>query len=163
MEQSKIIDTLETYQAPPSSNTSSSSVVLGEALPENHELHHHIAVVLSEFFPQLLLSPCWIKKEETSPGCTCVECGGTVLRCLNRIRSRSESLRERLHRIEPSLADRIKAMHVDLHQWVKEGLKGAKQINNFEKELAKLCCASMNADTRYRQKKVHVLLGDLLG
>ena len=33
----------------PSSNTSSSSVVLGEALPENHELHHHHAIVLSEF------------------------------------------------------------------------------------------------------------------
>ena len=29
--------------------SSSSSVVLGEALPENHELHHHHAVVLSEF------------------------------------------------------------------------------------------------------------------
>ena len=33
--------------------------------------------------PQLLLSPCWIKKEETSPGCTCVERGGTVVRCLD--------------------------------------------------------------------------------
>ena len=33
----------------PLSNTSSSSVVLGEALMENHELHHHHAVVLSEF------------------------------------------------------------------------------------------------------------------
>ena len=68
------------------SNTSSSSVVLGEALPENHELHHHHVVVLSEFFPQLILSPCWIKKEEMSPGCTCVERGGTVVRCLDRIR-----------------------------------------------------------------------------
>ena len=33
----------------PLSNTSSSSVVLGEALPENHELHHHHAAVLPEF------------------------------------------------------------------------------------------------------------------
>ena len=48
-------------------------------------------------FPQLLLSPCWIKKEETSSGCTCVERGGTVVRCLDRIRPRSESLCERLH------------------------------------------------------------------
>ena len=48
--------------------------------------------------PQLLLSPCWIKKEETSPGCTCVERGGTVVWCLDRIRPRSESLSERLHR-----------------------------------------------------------------
>ena len=35
--------------APPFSHTSSSSVALGEALPQNHELHHHRAVVLSEF------------------------------------------------------------------------------------------------------------------
>ena len=33
----------------PLSNTSSSSIALGEALPENHELHHHHAVVLPEF------------------------------------------------------------------------------------------------------------------
>ena len=33
---------------PTPSYTSSSSVVLGEALPENHELHHH-AVVMPEF------------------------------------------------------------------------------------------------------------------
>ena len=42
--------TLPLAQPSPSSNTSSSSsVVLGEALPENHELHHHHAFVLSEF------------------------------------------------------------------------------------------------------------------
>ena len=41
--------TLPLVQPSPSSNTSSSSVVLGEALLENHELHHHHAVVLSEF------------------------------------------------------------------------------------------------------------------
>ena len=41
--------TLPLAQPSPSSNTSSSSVVLGEALLENHELHHHHAVVLSEF------------------------------------------------------------------------------------------------------------------
>jgi hypothetical protein len=41
--------TLPLAQPSSSSNTSSSSVVLGEALPENHELHHHHAVVLSEF------------------------------------------------------------------------------------------------------------------
>ena len=33
----------------PLSYTSSSSVALGESLLENHELHHHHAVVLSEF------------------------------------------------------------------------------------------------------------------
>ena len=35
--------------------------------------------------PQLLLSPCWIKKEDTSPGCTCVERGGAVRSALDRI------------------------------------------------------------------------------
>ena len=34
--------------------------------------------------PQLLLSPCCIKKEETSPGCTCVEHGGAVRSALDR-------------------------------------------------------------------------------
>ena len=35
--------------------------------------------------PQLLLSPFWIKKEETSRGCTCVERGGAVRSALDRI------------------------------------------------------------------------------
>ena len=35
--------------------------------------------------PQLLLPPCWIKKEETSPGCTCVERRGAVRSALDRI------------------------------------------------------------------------------
>ena len=36
------------WRSPPPSYTSSSSVVLSEALPENHELHRHHAVVLPE-------------------------------------------------------------------------------------------------------------------
>ena len=35
--------------------------------------------------PKLILSPCWIKKEEMSPGCTCVERGGAVRSALDRI------------------------------------------------------------------------------
>ena len=35
--------------------------------------------------PQLLLSPLWIKKEETSPGCTFVEHGGVIRSALDRI------------------------------------------------------------------------------
>ena len=35
--------------------------------------------------PQLLLSHCWIKKEETSLGCTCVERGGAVRSTLDQI------------------------------------------------------------------------------
>ena len=34
---------------PPLSSTSTSSIMLGEALPENHELHHHHTIVLLEF------------------------------------------------------------------------------------------------------------------
>ena len=43
-------------------------------------LHHHQAVVLllDRVFPNLSLSPCWIKARETSSGCTCVERGGAV-------------------------------------------------------------------------------------
>ena len=40
--------TLAPGAALPLTNTTTSSVVLGEALPENHELRHH-AVVLPEF------------------------------------------------------------------------------------------------------------------
>ena len=65
----------------PLSNSTSSSVVLGEALPENCKLHRRAAGAL----PQLLLSPCWIKKEETSLGCTCVERRGAVRSALDRI------------------------------------------------------------------------------
>ena len=61
--------------------------MLGEALPENHELHRHHAIVLllDGVFPNLSLSPCWIKAWETSPGCTCVERGGAVRSALDRI------------------------------------------------------------------------------
>ena len=41
--------TLAFGAAPPSSNSSSYSVVLGEALQEYHELHHHHVIVLLEF------------------------------------------------------------------------------------------------------------------
>ena len=59
--------------------------------------HHHAGVMLLDgVFPNLSLSPRWIKAWETSPGCTCVERGGTVLRCLDRNQPRSESLRVRL-------------------------------------------------------------------
>ena len=60
--------------------------------------HHAVMLLLDGVFPNLSLSPCWIKARETSPGCMCVERGGTVVRCLDRIRPRTESLRVRLHR-----------------------------------------------------------------
>ena len=43
-------------------------------------LHHHqdVVLLLDGVFPNLSLSPCWIKAWETSPGCTCVERGGAV-------------------------------------------------------------------------------------
>jgi hypothetical protein len=61
-------------------------------------LHHHHAIVLllDEVFPNLSLSPCWIKARETSSGCTCVEREGAVVRRLDRNQPRSESLRVRL-------------------------------------------------------------------
>ena len=82
------------------SSSSSSPAVLGEALRDCHAPpsppRRRAAAGWS--LPNLFLSPCWIKAWETSPGCMCVERGGTVVRCLDRIRPRSESLSERLHR-----------------------------------------------------------------
>ena len=58
-------------------NTSLSlSQKLGEALPETRYIHHHAVVLLDLHQP--LLSPCWIKKEETSLHRTCVERRGAV-------------------------------------------------------------------------------------
>ena len=58
------------------SNTSSSSIVLGEALLGSRYFHHHAVVLLDLHQP--LLPPCWIKKEKTSLLRTCVERGGAV-------------------------------------------------------------------------------------
>ena len=63
-------------QPSPSRKSSSSPAVLGEALPGSRYFHHHAVVLLD--LHQLILPPCWIKKEETSPDCTCVERGGAV-------------------------------------------------------------------------------------
>ena len=49
---------------------------LGEALLESRYFHHHAVVLLDLHQP--LLSPCWIKKEETSLLRMCVERGGAV-------------------------------------------------------------------------------------
>ena len=54
---------LKPWRLPPSRDTSSSPLVLGEALPGSCYYHH--AVVLLDLH-QPLLPPCWIKKEETS-------------------------------------------------------------------------------------------------
>ena len=63
---------------------------LGEALPENC---HSTTTTPSCC---CWSPPCWIKVRETSPGCTCVERGGAVVRRLDRNQPRSESLRVRL-------------------------------------------------------------------
>ena len=61
-------------------NTSSSSVVLGEALQDFHAPPSPppIVLLLDGVFLNLSLSPCWIKAWETSLGCTCVERGGDL-------------------------------------------------------------------------------------
>ena len=83
--------------APPLPNTSPPPRKLGEALPENcHSTTTTPSCCCWSLLPQPLPPPCWIKAWETSLGCTCVEHGGTVVRCLDRILPRSESLRVRL-------------------------------------------------------------------
>ena len=99
--------------APPLPNTSPPPRELGEALPKNgHSTTTTPSCCYWSLLPQPLPPPCWIKARETSPGCTCVERGGTVVRCLDRIRPRSESLSERLHRprscnASPSRSSRV--------------------------------------------------------
>ena len=83
--------------APPLPNTSPPPRVLGEALPENcHSTTTTPSCCCWSLLPQPLPPPCWIKVRETSPGCTCVERGGAVVRRLDRNPLRSESLRVRL-------------------------------------------------------------------
>ena len=61
------------------SNTSSSSIVLGEALPEYcSSIITTPSCCCWSHLPQPLLPPCWIKKEETWLFRTCVERGGAV-------------------------------------------------------------------------------------
>ena len=83
--------------APPLPNTSPPPRELGEALPENY---HSITTTPScccwSHLPQPLPPPCWIKAWENSPGCTCFERGGAIVRCLDQNPPRSESLRVRL-------------------------------------------------------------------
>ena len=84
-------------RSPPLPNTSPPPRELGEALPENcHSITTTSSCCCWSFLPQPLPPPCWIKVRETSPGCTCVERGGTVLRCSDRNQPRSKSLRVRL-------------------------------------------------------------------
>ena len=67
--------------APPLPNTSPPPQELGEALPENcHSITTMSSCCCWSPLPQPLPPPCWIKVWETSPGCTCVERGGTVIR-----------------------------------------------------------------------------------
>ena len=62
-------------------------VVLGEALLEYRAPPPppRLRAAAGQSLPQPLPLPCWIKKDETSPGCTCVEHGGTVRSALDRI------------------------------------------------------------------------------
>ena len=52
--------------------------MLGEALPENHELHHHHAVVLLDFSINLSFPLAGSRRRRHLPSRTCVERGGAV-------------------------------------------------------------------------------------
>ena len=66
--------------AQPCSSSSSSLPVLGEALPGDLVSPSTPRRRAAGVLPQPLPPPCWIKVRETSPGCTCVERGGAVVR-----------------------------------------------------------------------------------
>ena len=66
--------------AQPCSSPSSSLPALGEALPGDLVSPPTPRRRVAGLLPQPLPPPCWIKVRETSPGCTCVERGGAVVR-----------------------------------------------------------------------------------
>lgn len=71
--------------------------------------------------------------------------------------------RAKLAGIGPSLADRTRAVHADLHAWDRNTLKGPKKrISKLKRELEKLKAGPLNSDTRSRQKEVQVLLENIL-
>ena len=60
--------------------------MLSEALPEYcSSINTTRRAAAGAISLNLSSLPCWIKKEETSPGCTCVEREGVVRSTLDRI------------------------------------------------------------------------------
>uniref|UniRef100_A0A8R7RBD3 Endonuclease/exonuclease/phosphatase domain-containing protein n=1 Tax=Triticum urartu TaxID=4572 RepID=A0A8R7RBD3_TRIUA len=65
--------------------------------------------------------------------------------------------------IGPSLAERTRAMNVDLHIWDRDILIGPKKrINKLKKELEKLRRGPINAESQARQKEILVTIENLL-
>lgn len=65
--------------------------------------------------------------------------------------------------IGPSLADRTRAVHMDLHTWDRDTLRGPKRrINKLKKELEKLKRGPINTESQARQKEILVLVENLL-
>lgn len=53
--------------------------------------------------------------------------------------------------IRPSLGDQTKVVHVDLHRWDREVLKGKKRINKLKVESENVRSGPVNAESRSRQ------------
>ena len=71
--------------------------------------------------------------------------------------------RAKLAGIGPSLADRTRAVHADLHTWDRVTLKGPKRrINKLKKELERLRRGPLNTESRCRQKEIIVVIENLL-
>lgn len=65
--------------------------------------------------------------------------------------------------IGPSLADRTKAVHADLHDWDRNVLKSPKKrIRKLKKELEKLRLGPNTLESRARLREVQVLLENLM-
>lgn len=63
----------------------------------------------------------------------------------------------------PTLADRTKAVLVDMHDWDRDVLKAPKKrINKLKKEVEKLKRGSNSLDSRARQKEIQALIENLL-
>lgn len=71
--------------------------------------------------------------------------------------------RAKLYGNGPSLADHTRAVHVDLHDWDRNILKGPKKrISKLKRELERLKIGPLNPGTRSCQKEVRVLLKNIL-
>ena len=65
--------------------------------------------------------------------------------------------------IGPSLANRTRAVHADLHKWDRKILKGLKRrINKLKKELEILRRGPMNTESHCLQKEIIVVIENLL-
>ena len=65
--------------------------------------------------------------------------------------------------IGPTLADRTRAVHADLHTWDRETLKRPKvRIRKLKKEMERLRHGPLNTESRCQKKEIIVVIENIL-